>query len=219
LVTEDANAPGVELELLGSIAQDLGLRLQVTRHAAIGRSFNPRDWRITRAQCLLIAGGIPDTANTRSFLSVTAPHTETGWAAITLDPQLASLQGVSVGFLPGLTGLDRIALSAYLRNQGASLTILSSRPQAIEGLRSGSLQVVVSDSMVVGNLMAEVGGSGSWLPVAGSPSPVGFGMWKGDLTLERAIERSLQRLRQRGVLAEILDRYALEPLAECGYCR
>jgi polar amino acid transport system substrate-binding protein/cystine transport system substrate-binding protein/membrane-bound lytic murein transglycosylase F len=132
---------------------------------------------------------------------------------------LASLQGVRVGFLPGLSGLDRIALSTYLRNQGAALTILNARPQAVEGLRNGSLQVVVSDSIVVGNLVDELGGTGSWLPVAGGPSPVGFGMWKGDLTLERAIERSLQRLRQRGALAEILDRYALEPLSECGYCR
>ena len=60
LVTGDPRAPGIDVELLRLIAQKLGLGLVTVTNPAMGRDFNPRSWRVTRAQCEVLAGGVVD---------------------------------------------------------------------------------------------------------------------------------------------------------------
>jgi len=57
-VTGDANAPGLDVEILRALADDLGLTLAVVAEPAMGRDFNPRGWHITRAACEILAGGV-----------------------------------------------------------------------------------------------------------------------------------------------------------------
>lgn len=219
LVTGEPAAPGIDLEILAHVASDLGVRLQVVRNPAIGRSFNPRDWRITRAQCLVVAGGVIDTVTTRGFLSITAPHTSTGWAAATRDAPIASLEGTHVAFFPGASGLDRIALGAWLRSRGANVTVVSGAREASDGLRDGAYDVVVTEALRARTIATDVGGHAFWLPYSEWRAPIGFGLWKGDLTLERAMERSLRRLRDSGEIRRILERYELAPISvECRFC-
>jgi polar amino acid transport system substrate-binding protein/cystine transport system substrate-binding protein/membrane-bound lytic murein transglycosylase F len=68
LVTGDPTAPGIDVELLQAIARDLGVHLATVVNPVMGKDFNPRAWRITRAQCEVIAGGVVGSATTRSFL-------------------------------------------------------------------------------------------------------------------------------------------------------
>ena len=219
LVTADPHAPGIDLEILEFVASELGVRLQVVRNPAIGRSFNPRDWRVTRAQCLVLAGGIIDSTATRGFLSVTTPHIATGWAATTRDDNLSTLLGAQAAFFPGATGLDRIALGAWLRAQGAVVTIVSNEREARDGLVDASFDLIVSEALLARSLAADIDGRAYWLPVGDGRTPVAFGLWKGDLTLERAIERALRRARTSGTLHSILVRYDLAPIAdECRFC-
>jgi ABC-type amino acid transport substrate-binding protein len=221
LVTGRADEPGVDVEILHTVADELGVRLQLVRNSAIGRDFNPRNWRVTRAQCLLIAGGVVDTTTTRGFLVVTTPHLETGWVAVTRAGETpTSLEGVPVGFYAGITGLDRLALSRWLRDQGAEVTVVSSRSDAASGLEQGRYDVLVSEALTARGIAGELGASPAWLPVTTAPIPVGFGMWKGDLTLERAVEAVLRGMRRDGRLAAITDRYELVPADDaCAFCR
>src|SRR5262249_58152993 len=55
LVTSDANAPGIDVELLRALAEKLALKLAITANPAIGQDFNPRNWRVTRAPCHVLA--------------------------------------------------------------------------------------------------------------------------------------------------------------------
>src|SRR5260370_790672 len=48
LVTGDPAAPGIDVELLRSLANAMDLRLVVSSNAAMGRDFNPRNWHIPR---------------------------------------------------------------------------------------------------------------------------------------------------------------------------
>src|ERR1700691_1219115 len=57
LVTEDAAAPGIDIEILQALAASLGAKLDLSRNEAMGRDFNPRGWHVTRAQCEVLAGG------------------------------------------------------------------------------------------------------------------------------------------------------------------
>jgi ABC-type amino acid transport substrate-binding protein len=220
LVTGDRARPGLDLEILGRVAEGLGVRLVTVTNSAIGRDFNPRNWRVTRAQCLVLAGGIIDTTATRGFLVVTPPHLETGWAAVAVGAPPDSLEGVEVGFFAGLTGLDRLSLSRWLRERGARTTVVSSAADARAGLASGRFQVVVSEALTTRRIAEEAGGTAYWLTGAASRVPLAFGLWKGDLTLERAVERELRRLQREGVVDDLLERYALGPIEEvCPFCR
>ncbi|MFN2322561.1 MAG: substrate-binding periplasmic protein [Trueperaceae bacterium] len=219
LVTGTVDRPGIDLELLAEAAKALDVRLLTVTNSAIGRDFNPRNWRVTRAQCLVLAGGIIDTTLTRSFLVVTPPHLETGWAAVAADSEQATLQDAQVGFFAGLTGLDRLTLSRWLRERGAQVTVLSDEQEANEGLASGRFDVVVSEGLTARRIAEAVGARAVWLPVGEGPVPVAFGLWKGDLTLERALERQLRRLERSGFVADLVERYALAPIADsCSFC-
>ena len=51
LVTGDASAPGIDVELLQALAQKLALKFVISPNPVMGQDFNPRNWRVTRAQC------------------------------------------------------------------------------------------------------------------------------------------------------------------------
>lgn len=219
LVTGDPDRPGIDIELLREVADGLGVRLVTVTNSAIGRDFNPRNWRVTRAQCLVIAGGIVDADATRSFLVVTRPHLETGWAAVVVDQAQATFSGAKVGFFAGLTGLDRLGLSRWLRDRGANVTVLSSVEDAASGLADGRFDVVVTEALTARQLATKIDSVAAWLPLEDGRLPIAFGLWKGDLTLERALERQLARLERDGTLHEIIDRYDLGPIdATCPLC-
>lgn len=220
LVTGDSDHPGIDIEVLQAVAERMGLRLQLTRNAAIGRDFNPRNWRLTRAQCLVIAGGVVDTAATRSFLETTNPYLETGWAAVATNVR-ARLQDGTVGFHAGLSGLDRLALSAFLRAQGATIELVPTARALREGLAAGTFGVAVTDALSARLLADELGAEATamWLPEPQARHGLGLGLWKGDLTLKRRIEAVIAELRADGSLGEILDRYELASIGEtCTVC-
>jgi ABC-type amino acid transport substrate-binding protein len=220
LVTGNRDQPGIDIEILAAVADRLGVRLVPVANSAIGRDFNPRNWRITRAHCLVIAGGIVDTPATRSFLVVTRPHLETGWAAVVPEPRSTSLQGANVGFFAGLTGLDRLGLSRWLRDQGADVSVVSTFGEAHDGLTSGRFDVIVSEALSARRIAEATDGVAHWLPLASGRIPLAFGLWKGDLTLERAVKRELVTLERDGTIDALLDAYALAPIEEeCPFCR
>lgn len=220
LVQDDPERPGIDVELLERIADGLGVRLLTVTNDAMGRDFNPRNWRVTRAQCLVLAGGIVDTTLTRGFLVVTPPHLETGWAAVIHGDEPASLEGVTVGFFAGLTGLDRLALSRWLRERGADIELLTDADAARDALTSERYDIVVSEALSARRLAEATDSTVVLLPVGSGPVPIALGLWKGDLTLERAIVHEIRGLQRRGAIDELVDRYALAPIAEtCSFCR
>lgn len=218
LVTTDPARPGIEIELLEELASRLSLRLQLHRNPAIGRDFNPRNWRVTRAQCELIAGGVVASATTRSFLETSGPHMETGWAALA-TAGTRSLRGAKVGFFAGTSGLDRIALSRFLQSQGATVTVLNSRAALVAGLTSGEFTIGVSESLTARQVAEVIGATAMWLPGSLDRYPLAFGLWKGDLTLKRAVDAALSAMRSDGTLTRIVESYRLdEILEECEVC-
>ncbi len=116
LVTGDPALPGIDVELLRAVAARLGVTLTIVSNSAIGQDFNPRAWRITRAQCDIIGGGMAGSDTTRSFLDTTPSYARTGWAWLATRP-MPPLQGVRLGILAAASGLDRIALAAWARRR------------------------------------------------------------------------------------------------------
>jgi ABC-type amino acid transport substrate-binding protein len=206
LVTGNPEAPGIDVELVQAVANKLGVRMVVNLNQAIGQDFNPRNWRVTRAQCEVLAGGVVASPTTRSFLETSPSYAQTGWALVAPKPP-ADIQGRRVGVLTGISGLDRLALSRYLRAQAAEVTIVPNAAEFVQGLRAGRFDVGVTERLLGGQLAAREGWSVEWAAAELPRYPVVFGLWKGDLTLKRAIVSGLETLARDGEVAKIIARY------------
>jgi polar amino acid transport system substrate-binding protein/cystine transport system substrate-binding protein/membrane-bound lytic murein transglycosylase F len=206
LVTGDPAAPGIDVEILRAIAADLGVNLAIVGNPAMGTDFNPRAWRITRAQCEVLGGGVVDSDTTRSFLDTTPPYAATGWSWLAPHPEPA-LRGARAGALVLASGLDRIALAAWLRAAAARVTIVTSPSELIEGLKEGRFDSGVTERLLALELAGQAGLASGWMPPELVRYHLVFGLWKGDLTLKRAIVAAMERLRRSGEMAKIEARY------------
>jgi ABC-type amino acid transport substrate-binding protein len=206
LVTGDPAAPGIDVELLGAVAKGLELRLITNANNAIGQDFNPRNWRVTRAQCEVLAGGVVDSPITKSFLETSPSYAQTGWALV-MPTAISNVAGRRVGVLTGISGLDRLALSRYLRAEKAEAMVVPNATEFARGLRENRFEIGVTERLLAGQIASREGFRVDWVSPDLPRYPVAFGLWKGDLTLKRAIVDRLERLRQDGDIAKIIARY------------
>jgi ABC-type amino acid transport substrate-binding protein len=211
LVTGNRDAPGIDVELLQALATRMGVKLVVSPNTAMGRDFNPRNWHVTRAQCEVLAGGVVVSPVTRSFLETSPSYAETGWALLAPNIPAAKLpadiSGLRVGVLTGVSGLDRLALSRHLRARNAQVAIVPDAATLVQGLRDGRFDVGVTEWLLAGALAAREGWSVAWAETDLPRYPVALGLWKGDLTLKRAIEQGMNELRRSGEMTRIIGRY------------
>src|SRR5262245_15098922 len=206
LVTGDRDAPGIDVELLQALAKTIGVRLVISPNPAIGQDFNPRNWHVTRAQCEVLGGGVVASPLTKSFLETSPPYAQTGWALVGRKPS-ADIQGKRVGVLAGISGLDRLALSRHLRAGNADVIVTPDVAQFVSGLRDDRFDVGITEWLLAGQLATRNGWSVAWMPAELPRYPVALGLWKGDLTLKRAIADGLEKLRRDGEVARIIARY------------
>jgi polar amino acid transport system substrate-binding protein/cystine transport system substrate-binding protein/membrane-bound lytic murein transglycosylase F len=206
LVTGTPEAPGLDIELLRALAAGLGLRLAISPNEAMGRDFNPRNWRVTRAQCEVLAGGVVPSPVTRSFLETSPSYAQTGWGFIA-PPHIGEFRGRRAGVFIGISGLDRIALSRFLRGNDVQVTIAASVSDLASGLRQGRFDFGVTEMLLAGSIASREGWTAEWAPPELPRFPLVLGLWKGDITLKRAIVDGLDRLQRNGEIARMLARY------------
>jgi len=214
LVTGNAEAPGIDIELLEELAGRLGLRLRLQTVVAMGKDLDPRNWGVSRARCQLLAGGVVLSPLTQSFLDSTPPHLATGWSIISAAPEV-SLEGKTVGVFVGLTGLDRTGLSSHLRQAGASITLLRSTDALMEALGAGRIDLAVTESLLARQLAYNLEEYRvSWLADYMGRYPIGLGLWKGDLTLKRELVSALGEMENEGLIEALQEKYRIAPISE-----
>jgi ABC-type amino acid transport substrate-binding protein len=206
LVTGDPSAPGIDVELLRLITAKLGLGLVTITNPGMGRDFNPRSWRVTRAQCEVLGGGVVGSPTTRSFLDTTQAYLTTGWAWLSPHPG-ATLAGSRVGVLVGVSGLDRVALAARLRAAKAEVVVTRGAMELVQGLKEGRFDLGVTERLLAMELAAQQGWTADWMPADLDRFPVVLGLWKGDLTLKREIVAALAHAQQSGEIDAIVAKY------------
>jgi ABC-type amino acid transport substrate-binding protein len=209
LITADPRRPGIEVDLLQAIAHHLGVTLVLELTSRMDLNFNPRDWHVSRAQCSVLAGGIVATRNTRSFLDTTPPYLETGWALLRSEndksPKTLSVYPVS-------SGLDRIALARKLGALHIDAKIVSTPGELVDSIASGKVDGGVTEALTARGLAKNESWQVNWLSADLGTQQVTLGLWKGDLTLKRAIVDALEQLRQSGKIQELLSTYAIAPI-------
>jgi hypothetical protein len=212
LVTGDPANPGFDLSVLSEMAKRSGLKLQVNVVPTMGQDFNPRNWRINRAACEVVAGGVTTSDVTRSFLETIATGVENGWAVIG-KPGAGLTAGQPVGVFPG-SGLDRATLSAYLRGVGVQIVLASSPADLANGLKTGAYAVGIAGALDARQVTGTVPGLAiSSLPGNLGIYDFGFGLWKGDLTLKRELLDDYTALDREGFVAQQRQHYGLPAAA------
>jgi polar amino acid transport system substrate-binding protein/cystine transport system substrate-binding protein/membrane-bound lytic murein transglycosylase F len=215
LVTGDPDRPGIDIELLGAVADYLGVRLLVSTSEAMGRDFNPRHWAITRARCQVLAGGVVNSTLTRSFLDTGPPYAATGWAVVAPAP-LEDISGLTVGALTIISGLDRIGLASYLRRHDVTVRVVPNTQGLVDGIAGGEFDAGTTEALLAGQVASENGWWVAFLPEELARYDLVFGLWKGDLTLKRKIVEAFDRMKSDGTLATILERYGAANLGQGG---
>lgn len=213
LVTDDPERPGIDVELLRAVATHMGVELLLSPNDAMGRDFNPRNWAITRARCQVLAGGVVDSKLTRSFLDTAPPYAETGWALVAPAP-VQSLDGLKIGALTIISGLDRIGLSSYLRRHDVTVRVVRTSDALAEGISGGDFDGGVTETLLARGLAAENGWWVASLPDELARYNLVFGLWKGDLTLKREIKRAFRQIEADGTVDSILDRYGVGEMGQ-----
>jgi len=92
-------------------------------------------------------------------------------------------------------------------SRNAELTITPDVVEFVAGLRDGRFDIGITEWLLAGQLAAGNGWSVAWMPAELPRYAVGLGLWKGDLTLKRAIADGLEKLRRDGEVARIIARY------------
>ncbi len=207
LVTGDAAAPGIDIELIRAVAARLGLAVSLNENPAMGRDFNPRNWRLSRAACEVIVGGVVDTDLTRSFLETSPSYASTGWAILSREPLPDGLSGRTVGVLTILSGLDRIGLSGYLRAQGVTARVMPRPETLVAAISAGEVSAGITEALLAASLARPKGWTTEALPPELARYRLVFGLWKGDLTLKRAIDRAFADMAADGEIDAILTKY------------
>ncbi|WP_417247884.1 transporter substrate-binding domain-containing protein [Celeribacter sp.] len=209
LVTGDPDQPGFDLTLMAALSESMDITLQTRVIPAMGADFNPRNWRLNRSQCDVIAGGIVNSVETRSFLQTLPTGVQMGWGLIRpsgLEPK----PGMSVAVLPS-PGLDRLALSRVLRAEKASVVPVRNPEALLAALETGRVQIGLADKGIADRLVQQDAGlSADWFEAEGvARQSFALGFWKGDVELRRAFASAFSDLKDSGELAEIRLQYGL----------
>lgn len=184
LIAGPDGAPGPELAALRGAAARLGLTVRVQEVASIGRSFNPRDWQVARGQCDLLGGGLADSTVNRDFLTLIPTGQRIALQRLGVGPPPP--RGGRIGVMVGAAGFDRVALSSWIRAQGWRAVPLADAARLAQWLGQGGQ--AIAPSLVP---VPEATPVHDLPPEAAQASRLAFGLWRGDMTLTRALRRAL----------------------------
>jgi hypothetical protein len=84
---------------------------------------------------------------------------------------------------------------------------VSNAAELAEGLHGGKFEFAVTERLLAGQIAGREGWKIAWAPPPLARYPLVLGLWKGDLTLKRAIVSGLEKLERDGDVAAIMARY------------
>jgi polar amino acid transport system substrate-binding protein/cystine transport system substrate-binding protein/membrane-bound lytic murein transglycosylase F len=154
---------------------------------------------------------VVDSDQTRSFLETAPAYAKTGWAMISTE-KIGELKGLNIGVLTLVSGLDRIGLASFLRSAGAKVEIVRTPEELTAGLNSHKFDAGITEALLATKLASDQHWQAVWLPAELKRHGLVFGLWKGELTLKRAIDQAMLELIADGTVAKIITRYAGAPL-------
>lgn len=217
LSTSDAALPGLEVELVQAIAKQMNLKLQLSHNqswelASLDQKANPQ-------QCQLLTGGMVDGEFYGQQIETLPPSLEVGWAMV-YSAEVANLKDNKVAVYAGFPGLDRLALSQYLKREGVQMVVVSSAEAFGQVLASGEVQIGITEAILARHLAAQNRWQVAWVPIPQAKYALRLlATWKGDWTLKKEVRKAVEAIERRGEMQKIFDRYKLAAISQvCAIC-
>ncbi|WP_324715429.1 transporter substrate-binding domain-containing protein [Carboxydochorda subterranea] len=191
---DEARADGLEAERVMGIARALGVRVQWNPQVNWYVTRDPTAWGVRKGSCDVLAGGIAATDASRGLLVLSKPYLRVSWAMIA---RRAPREGDRVALWVPYLGLDRVRMRAteLLTARGFQPYFPGSAEQAARALAGHEVVALLTDEPTARWVAQQLAGH---VPLFVAPEPalgtfqLALGFWKGDVTLERAVNRALE---------------------------
>jgi polar amino acid transport system substrate-binding protein len=202
---EDNNIVGFDIDYAKAAAEKMGTEVK----------FQPIDWKTKEAELSsgridLIWNGYTITDERKEKVLFTKPYLKNAQVVVTLADskiaQLKDLEGKVVG-LQSLSSASDALNAAPIKEQIKTVTEFSDNVQALTDLKSGRLDAVVIDEIVINYYMAKEKEAFKVLDESLAPEEYGIGVKKGNEELLDKLQTALDDLNEDGTAAEISEKW------------
>jgi polar amino acid transport system substrate-binding protein len=177
--------------------------------------FQPIDWKTKEAELSsgridLIWNGYTITDERKEKVLFTKPYLKNAQVVVTLaDSKLTKLDDLE-GKVVGLQSLSSAAdalSAAPIKAKIKTVTEFSDNVQALTDLKSGRLDAVVIDEIVINYYMTKENDTFKVLEESLAPEEYGIGVKKGNEELLEKLQKALDTMNEDGTAAEISKKW------------
>lgn len=178
-------------------------------------TFQPIDWKTKEAELSsgridLIWNGYTITDERKEKVLFTKPYLKNAQVVVTLADskltKLNDLEGKVVG-LQSLSSASDALNAAPIKAKIKTVTEFSDNVQALTDLKSGRLDAVVIDEIVINYYMTKEKEAFKVLDESLAPEEYGIGVKKGNEELLENLQKALDELNEDGTSAEISEKW------------
>ena len=202
---KDNNIVGFDIDYAKGAAEKMGTEVK----------FQPIDWKTKEAELSsgridLIWNGYTITDERKEKVLFTKPYLKNAQVLVTLaDSELTKLDDLE-GKVVGLQSLSSAsdALDASpVKEKLKTVTEFADNVQALTDLKSGRLDAVVIDEVVINYYMAKEEGTFTVLDESLAPEEYGIGVKKGNEELLEKLQKALDEMNEDGTAASISEEW------------
>ncbi|NWQ44384.1 amino acid ABC transporter substrate-binding protein [Bacillus sp. EB106-08-02-XG196] len=198
---EDNNIVGFDIDYAKAAAEKMGTEV----------TFQPIDWKTKEAELSsgridLIWNGYTITDERKEKVLFTKPYLKNAQVIVTLSDskvsKLADLEEKVVG-LQSLSSASDALNASPIKEKVKTITEFADNVQALTDLKSGRLDAVVIDEVVINYYMSKEEETFKVLEESLAPEEYGIGVKKGNDELLEKLQKALDEMNEDGTAAEI----------------
>ncbi|WP_175384473.1 amino acid ABC transporter substrate-binding protein [Bacillus sp. FJAT-27225] len=202
---ENNEIVGFDIDYAKAAAEKMGVDVK----------FQPIDWKTKESELSsgridLIWNGYTITDDRKKKVLFTKPYLENAQVVVTLADsnikKLSDLEGKVVG-LQSLSSAADALNSNPIKDKLKEVTEFSDNVMALNDLKSGRLDAVIIDEVVINYYMAKEKEAFKVLDESLSPEEYGVGVKKGNEELLEKLQKALDELNEDGTAAEISTKW------------
>ncbi len=198
---KDNNIVGFDIDYANAAAKKMGTKV----------TFQPIDWKTKEAELSsgridLIWNGYTITDDRKEKVLFTKPYLKNAQVLVTLSDskltKLDDLEGKVVG-LQSLSSASDALDASPVKEKLKTVTEFADNVQALTDLKSGRLDAVVIDEVVINYYMTKEEGTFKVLDESLAPEEYGIGVKKGNEELLEKLQKALDEMNEDGTAASI----------------
>lgn len=202
---EDNNIVGFDIDYAKAAAKKMGTEPK----------FQPIDWKTKEAELSsgridLIWNGYTITDERKEKVLFTKPYLKNAQVLVTLADskvtKLDDLEGKVVG-LQSLSSASDALDASPVKEKLKTVTEFADNVQALTDLKSGRLDAVVIDEVVINYYMTKEDGTFKVLDESLAPEEYGIGVKKGNEELLEKLQKALDEMNEDGTATSISEQW------------